>query len=219
MKYLEPEMSVLDLGMGSGILTMEMGRIAKEVIGVDIASRVVDFAAALKNIETRRYKLIEDFKRKNLNTEKIANVSFQVDDAENLSFRDNKFDMIVAQDLIEHLPAPIRAINHMLRCLKVGGKLILVLHTPVIDTNLNIESWRKDISKMKNKDAVSKMNYNVLLTWFKRNNIKILEYDITYTSKWVNLLTKTIKFYKGAKFLEYYEDTIVFVIEKTDPKK
>ncbi|MEW5820089.1 MAG: class I SAM-dependent methyltransferase [Cyanobacteriota bacterium] len=214
MKYIEPDMKVLDLGMGSGIITMEIARIAREVIGVDIASRIVDFAAALKNIEIKRYKLIEDFKRKNYNTSNIENVSYQVDDAENLSFKDNTFDLIISQDVIEHLPAPIRAINHMLRCLKPRGRLILVLHTPIIDTNLNIDSWKKDISKMKNKDAVSKMNYNVLQTWFKRNKIKIIEYEIIYNSKFVNNITNTFKFYKGAKFLEQYEDTIILVIEK-----
>lgn len=214
MKYLDEDMKVLDIGIGSGIMTMEMARIAKEVIGVDISSSVVDFAAALKNIEMRRYKLIEDYKRKNFNTANIANVSYQVDDVENLSFRSKTFDLIIAQDLIEHLPAPIKAINQMLRCLKDNGILVLVLHTPNIDTNLNIESWRRDISKMKNKDAVSKMNYNVLLSWFKRNKIKILDYNILYTKKWLNLVTALIKPYRGAQFLENLEETVIFVLEK-----
>ena len=218
LKYLQPDMKVLDIGMGSGIITMEMARIAKEVIGIDIASSVVDFASSIKKIELRRYKLIEDYKQKNLNTDKISNVSYQVDDAENLSFKDDTFDLIVAQDIIEHLPAPVKAIIQMLRCLKKGGKLILILHAPNINTNLNIESWQKDISNMKNKDAVSKMNYGVLLSWFKRNKIKVKEYNIIYDNDKINKLTGFLPFFKGAQFLQHNEETIIFVLEKQQKK-
>jgi ubiquinone/menaquinone biosynthesis C-methylase UbiE len=214
LEYLEPDMKVLDIGTGAGILTLEMARIAKEVTGIDIASRVVEFASALKQIELKRYKLIEDYKRAKLNTDKLNKVEFHVADAENLPFKDNAFDLIVAQDLLEHLPAPIKAINNMMRCLNDNGKLILIMHTPNIDINLNIESWKKDISSMKNKDAVSKMNYNMLKSWIKRKNIKVYKHKVIYDKPEINYLTGIFKWLNGAQFLERNEETIIFVLTK-----
>ena len=214
MKYLEPESKILDIGMGSGILTLEMARISNDVTGIDISSSIVDFAASLKAIEIRRYKLIEDYKKQSYNTDKMANINYQVCDAEALSFKNNTFDLIVAQDILEHLPAPIKALTEMFRCLKDDGKIVLILHTPVLDTNLNIESWKKNIALMKNKDAVSKMNYSVLLTWFKRKKIKIKKLKIIYNNPLINSITNTIKQLQGALFLERFEDTIILVLEK-----
>lgn len=214
MKYLEPYMNVLDVGMGSGVVTMEMARIAQQVTGVDIADRTVDFANKLKEIELRRYKLIEDCNRKDLHTANVSNVSCMVSDVDKLSFKDKTFDLIVAIDLIEHLPAPIKSISEMLRCLKVNGILILMVHTPNVDVNLNIESWKTDIFKMKNKDVVFKINFNILKRWFKKKNIQVLEYDVIYNSKWLRLLTKIIPQLKGAQLIEKYEDEIIFVLNK-----
>lgn len=214
MEYIEPDTKVLDVGMGSGILSLEMTRISNDVTAIDIASSVVDFAASLKAIEIRRYKLIEDYRKQNYNTDNMANINYQVCDAEALSFKNKTFDLIVAQDIIEHLPAPIKALNEMFRCLKDDGKIVLILHTPVLDTNLNIESWKKNISKMKNKDAVSKMNYSVLLTWFKRKKIKVKKLEIIYDHPFINALTSVIKQLQGALFLERFEETIILVLEK-----
>ncbi|MGD9580165.1 MAG: class I SAM-dependent methyltransferase [Vampirovibrionia bacterium] len=214
MRYIEPESKVLDIGMGAGILTLEMARISKDVTGIDVASSVVDYAAGLKNIELRRYKLIEDYKKQNYNTDQMSNINYQVCDAEALSFKNNTFDIIVAQDIIEHLPAPIKALNEMIRCLKDNGKIILILHTPELDTNLNIESWKQNIAKMKNKDAVSKMNYSVLSTWIKRKKLKVDKLKVTYNNPFINLLTSLITKLQGALFIEKFEDTIILILEK-----
>lgn len=212
MKYITPEDKVLDLGCGAGIFTLEMARIAKEVVGIDFASNVVDFANRLKKVEYRRFKLIEDYRKQDFKTDKIPNVSFQIGDAEELPFKDQTFNLIVAQDLIEHLPAPVRAISEMYRCLQDKGKIILIYHTPDIDINLNIDAWQENLPEMKNKDAVSKMNYNLLKSWFKRNNKKIIESKIIYTSPLINLLSKVFFWLYGSKALERYEDTLIFVL-------
>lgn len=215
LKYVEPGMKVLDVGIGAGLMTLELARISDDVTGIDIASSVIDFASDLKKIEIKRFKLIEDFKKLNYKSDNLEKINYQVEDIENPSFKNKKYDLIVAQDIIEHLPAPIRAITHMVNSLNKGGKMVLIVHTPIIQPNLNIEEWKKDISQMKNKDAVSRMNYNVLKTWFKRNNLKVLESKVIYRNEFLNILTRYLKSYRGAQFIQKYEETVIFVLERT----
>ena len=84
-----------------------------------------------------------------------------------------------------------------------------------IDINLNIESWNNDLSSMKHKDAVSKMNYNVLYSWFKRKNLHILEKGIFYKPKLLNILCSVFSCLKGAQSFEKYEDEVFFVLKKS----
>ncbi len=48
-----------------------------------------------------------------------------VGDAHNLPFEDNKFDVILCTEVLEHLHTPSKAISEMKRVLKPKGKLIL----------------------------------------------------------------------------------------------
>lgn len=49
------------------------------------------------------------------------------EDAENLSFADNSFDLVVSNDVLEHVPNPKKAITEAYRILRPNGKLIMTV--------------------------------------------------------------------------------------------
>lgn len=50
-----------------------------------------------------------------------------VGDAHNLPFRDNSFDAVICESLLEHVREPARVINEMRRILKPGGKVYVMM--------------------------------------------------------------------------------------------
>jgi len=53
--------------------------------------------------------------------EGVENLEYRVEDALNLSFADNSFDLIISVDVIEHVGKPARMIEEVFRVLKPGG--------------------------------------------------------------------------------------------------
>lgn len=88
-------LKVLDIGCGEGDYTVLFGD-RHEVVGIDILNGV---------------------RKKN------NNFKFKIDDATNLSFKDNTFDLTVSFDVIEHLEDDKKMISEAYRVLKKGGRL------------------------------------------------------------------------------------------------
>ena len=47
------------------------------------------------------------------------------EDVQQLRFEDNAFDIVLCQQVLEHVPDPVKAIKEIYRILKPGGKLII----------------------------------------------------------------------------------------------
>lgn len=54
--------------------------------------------------------------------------SLQVDDAENLSFKDNTFDMVYSWGVIHHSPNTEKALDEVIRVLKPGGEAKIMIY-------------------------------------------------------------------------------------------
>ncbi len=104
---LGPDMRLLDAGCGPGTVTAGLARAVSpgEVIGIDAASEVLDHARA------------------HAAEEGIGNVTFVAGDVYALDFPDSHFDVVYANQLLQHLTDPVRAIQEMRRVLKPGGLL------------------------------------------------------------------------------------------------
>ena len=98
---------VLDAGCGAGYGSAFLGEAARTVLGVDVSGETIDYARA-------RYG--------------GGNVEFAVDDLQALERTDGEFDVVVAFEVIEHLPHPERFVAQARRVLKPDG--VLVVSTP-----------------------------------------------------------------------------------------
>ncbi len=93
---------VLDVGAGTGRLTVELARTGAEVTALDVSE-----------------EMLKVLKRKNAQIEAV------IGEAEDLPFGDNTFDFVTAAFLVVHLKDPIRFFNEVYRVLKVGGKFLV----------------------------------------------------------------------------------------------
>ena len=104
---LKAGMRLLDAGCGPGTVTAGLARAVSPggVIGLDAAPAVLDHARA------------------HASEEAVENVTYVVGDIYQLDVADAEFDVVYANQLLQHLTDPVRAIVEMRRVLKPGGLL------------------------------------------------------------------------------------------------
>lgn len=93
-------MSVLDVGASSGIIDSYVSSFVKNLVGIDIDNGAIEHAN-------------KNFRRKNL--------IFKKNDALNLSFKKNTFDIVICTHVYEHVEAPYKLFNEIYRVLKPNG--------------------------------------------------------------------------------------------------
>lgn len=99
-------LDALDVGCGTGFLSLELAARGHRVTGVDFAQQMLA-RARQKAAATS------------------AAIRFEEADAENLPFADQSFDIALSRHLLWTLPHPQRAIEEWLRVLRPGGRLVL----------------------------------------------------------------------------------------------
>lgn len=91
---------LLDIGASSGIIDNYLSEHFGKIVGVDIDAQAIEFAN---------------------NTFKKDNLEFIVDDAMNLKFSDNLFDVVICAQVYEHMPNANQLMSEVYRVLKPGG--------------------------------------------------------------------------------------------------
>ncbi|OPY50232.1 MAG: hypothetical protein A4E48_02014 [Methanosaeta sp. PtaU1.Bin060] len=102
---------VLDVGAGTGFLSIMLAEMGHNVVGVDLSEEMIKVAK--KKIGDRGLK-----------------VALRVADAENLPFDSGSFDAVVNRAVLWTLPNPERALTEWKRVLQPGGHLCFFLHGP-----------------------------------------------------------------------------------------
>ncbi|MEX0811072.1 MAG: methyltransferase domain-containing protein [Chitinophagales bacterium] len=99
--------SVLDIATGTGSLAIALSSKAKEVVGIDLSSKMLDIA---------RKKRTND------------NLSFLQMDASEMKFQDHKFDIVTISLGLHDMPQEIRTavLKEVKRVLKKDGKLYIL---------------------------------------------------------------------------------------------
>jgi len=100
---------VLDIGSNDGTFSKVVldGTDAKELVGLDVIKKTVDWA--------------------NKHWKYTKKMSFIVADAHNLPFKSNTFDAVVALEVLEHVFDPVKVLGEIKRVLRPGGYAILLV--------------------------------------------------------------------------------------------
>jgi 2-polyprenyl-3-methyl-5-hydroxy-6-metoxy-1,4-benzoquinol methylase len=126
--------SVADLGCGSGVILSEilMMKPLWTGHGLDISREAVTYARRLA-----AHKRVAD------------RTSFRTGNVTRLPYADESLNLIVASEIIEHMPEPEMVVGEIARVLKPGGQLILTMplesHTP---GHIHTLSSREDLREL-----------------------------------------------------------------------
>lgn len=101
----DKDLRILDIGTGTGFLALLLAEMGYNVVGVDWAKNKIQLAK-----------------------DKAANakipVTFEIQDAETLSFPDGSFDAVVSRHVIWTLADPLAAARDWIRVVRPGGLII-----------------------------------------------------------------------------------------------
>ncbi len=101
------KLRVLDVGCGPGIMTAVLAVYAREVVAFDITPEMIHRA------------------RQKCEKAGLANVQFQLGQAERLPFDDASFDVIVTRLTFHHFPDPATVISEMVRVIRPDGRIVI----------------------------------------------------------------------------------------------
>lgn len=109
MKYQKPNAELLEIGCGMGTDLLQLARQGFNVTGIDLTEEGIELAQ-------KRFALYQQ------------PAVLKVDDAENLSFEDNRFDIVYSFGVLHHTPDTQKSINELYRVLKPGGLAVVMLY-------------------------------------------------------------------------------------------
>ncbi len=114
---LHADMTVADVGSGTGFMAAGLAPLVRQVIALDGSTAMLDVA------------------RKNLS--QFENVRFQEADGLTLPLPDGSVDAVFANMYLHHCPDPLAAIREMQRILRPGGRLVIT------DLDTHSHAWMK----------------------------------------------------------------------------
>ena len=108
IKKLRPGYKVLDLGCGSGYMANRSAKLGCEVIGIDYSKKALKYAVK-KNSGTAENKV------------KYIKRDIQL----SLPFEDNFFDVVIIEEVLEHVRNSRKVLLEAYRVAKDGGRLLI----------------------------------------------------------------------------------------------
>jgi len=103
--YLRPEMTVADIGAGTGYLTAGLAALVSQVFAIDASEAMLAVAQ----------EKLKDF----------TNITYRLAEGQSLPLPADSVDAVFANMYLHHIPEPLSAIREMVRILKPGGRLVI----------------------------------------------------------------------------------------------
>lgn len=113
---LTPDLNVLDVACGPGILACALAGHVRSVTGIDITPAMID-QARLRQAEAE-----------------LVSLAWHVGDATALPFADGSFDRVTTRYSFHHMPDPGAALAEMKRVCRAGGRIVVIDATPTPET-------------------------------------------------------------------------------------
>jgi ubiquinone/menaquinone biosynthesis C-methylase UbiE/DNA-binding transcriptional ArsR family regulator len=107
-RLVPPDLTVADIGTGTGILARELAETGVKVIAVDHSERMLEAA------------------RENLRTAAVRGVEFRLGEIARLPLNDGEVDAAFAHMVLHYVASPAEAIREMARVVRPGGQVIVV---------------------------------------------------------------------------------------------
>jgi ArsR family transcriptional regulator len=150
-KLLPRNLTLADLGCGTGTLTFELARFARKVIGIDLSSEMLKRARAIAKQRG------------------VDNVEFRQGDVLRLPVESRSVDAAFCVMVLHFLPDPARAIAGFCRIVRPGGSVILV------DLVQHNQEW------MREQMAHQWLGFErqTIENWFRGAGAASVDYDLT----------------------------------------
>ncbi|GAA2212123.1 hypothetical protein GCM10009850_075850 [Nonomuraea monospora] len=135
---VRPADSVLDLGCGTGRLTIPLSRLAREVVGLDICDGMLSVA---------RRKAEEEG----------ARIRFERGDMCDLPYPDDSFDVVTSTLALMHIPPEARAtaFSEIARVLRPGGRVLTGVKNAAFEQITRADRFATvDVTDVENKTLV-----------------------------------------------------------------
>ncbi|MFT4273682.1 MAG: 5-histidylcysteine sulfoxide synthase [Pantoea sp.] len=125
----------LDIGCATGRASFELARHFAQVVGMDYSARFIDVALQLTSGEDFRYVVPEEgelveyrqvrLKEFDLGDEQAQRIHFVQGDACNLKPQPDRYDLVLASNLLDRLRQPKRFLQDITPMIRSGGVLVL----------------------------------------------------------------------------------------------
>ncbi len=160
-EYIKPTDKVLDVGAGTGRLSLAIAKLGCEVVATDISESMLNYI--------------------NLNKDDL-NIKTILSEGEHIPLEDEQFDVVTSLDLICHFPQWQNFIKEKARLCKKGG---LIIFSAVNGNHLQLISQERNQNILRDKlfygsNYVANITREELEEFAKENNLvveKIQPYD------------------------------------------
>lgn len=167
--HLKSSDKVLEIGCGTGYFTKEIAKTGAFITAIDISPELLNIA---------KVAITE------------PNVSFMIENAYSLSFKDNSFDSIVGSSVLHHLEIE-KAISEMYRVLNPGGSIYFTepnMLNPQIALQKNIPALKRKLGDSPDETAFFRWSLKKLLLKNGFSSINITPFDFLHPAIPVSLI-------------------------------
>ena len=159
--HLEPGMSVLELGCGTGYFTRELARTGADIVAIDVSPELLEIA------------------RSNCSE---PNVRYEIQNAYRLSYPDAVFDSVVGSSVLHHLEID-PALREIYRVLKPGGKIFFTepnMLNPQIAVQKNVLWLKRKLGDSPDETAFFRWSLRRLLKETGYRDVRIDPFDFLH---------------------------------------